>query len=229
MKKISRIRWLTTLMGLVVLMFTCAGCGQTAAQSNVPKPDASQSRVRIYESMVELEDDSPLIITGEISRTSVIRDIDDITDFTLLDVKVSQTLKGTVNSGSIIVRQTGSAEQGSAETLLQTGDVVMLFLTPTDLPGEQSSQYYVTGATAGVYRVTDDTQQSWNVLRSQHGNASDAWQPVFERVNVDSGDELPSELTPAQVYEQVKDSRYVSGFVEMTFDGSTHAAMQFMG
>lgn len=59
MKKISRIRWLTTLMGLVVLMFTCAGCGQTAAQSNVPKPDASQSRVRIYESMVELEDDSP--------------------------------------------------------------------------------------------------------------------------------------------------------------------------
>lgn len=93
MKKISRIRWLTTLMGLVVLMFTCAGCGQTAAQSNVPKPDASQSRVRIYESMVELEDDSPLIITGEISRTSVIRDIDDITDFTLLDVKVSQTLK----------------------------------------------------------------------------------------------------------------------------------------
>ena len=205
MKKISRIRWLTTLMGLVVLMFTCAGCGQTAAQSNVPKPDASQSRVRIYESMVELEDDSPLIITGEISRTSVIRDIDDITDFTLLDVKVSQTLKGTVNSGSIIVRQTGSAEQGSAETLLKTGDVVMLFLTPTDLPGEQSSQYYVTGATAGVYRVTDDTQQSWNVLRSQHGNASDAWQPVFERVNVDSGDELPSELTPAQVYEQVKD------------------------
>lgn len=205
MKKISRIRWLTTLMGLVVLMFTCAGCGQTAAQSNVPKPDASQSRVRIYESMVELEDDSPLIITGEIARTSVIRDIDDITDFTLLDVKVSQTLKGTVNSGSIIVRQTGSAEQGSAETLLQTGDVVMLFLTPTDLPGEQSSQYYVTGATAGVYRVTDDTQQSWNVLRSQHGNASDAWQPVFERVNVDSGDELPSELTPAQVYEQVKD------------------------
>lgn len=205
MKKISRIRWLTTLMGLVVLMFTCAGCGQTAAQSNVPKPDASQSRVRIYESMVELEDDSPLIITGEISRTSVIRDIDDITDFTLLDVKVSQTLKGTVNSGSIIVRQTGSAEQGSAETLLQTGDVVMLFLTPTDLPGEQSSQYYVTGATAGVYRVTDDTQQSWNVLRSQHGNASDAWQSVFERVNVDSGDELPSELTPAQVYEQVKD------------------------
>lgn len=205
MKKISRIRWLTTLMGLVVLMFTCAGCGQTAAQSNVPKPDASQSRVRIYESMVELEDDSPLIITGEISRTSVIRDIDDITDFTLLDVKVSQTLKGTVNSGSIIVRQTGSAEQGSAGTLLQTGDVVMLFLTPTDLPGEQSSQYYVTGATAGVYRVTDDTQQSWNVLRSQHGNASDAWQPVFERVNVDSGDELPSELTPAQVYEQVKD------------------------
>lgn len=205
MKKISRIRWLTTLMGLVVLMFTCAGCGQTAAQSNVPKPDASQSRVRIYESMVELEDDSPLIITGEISRTSVIRDIDDITDFTLLDVKVSQTLKGTVNSGSIIVRQNGSAEQGSAETLLQTGDVVMLFLTPTDLPGEQSSQYYVTGATAGVYRVTDDTQQSWNVLRSQHGNASDAWQPVFERVNVDSGDELPSELTPAQVYEQVKD------------------------
>lgn len=113
MKKISRIRWLTTLMGLVVLMFTCAGCGQTAAQSNVPKPDASQSRVRIYESMVELEDDSPLIITGEISRTSVIRDIDDITDFTLLDVKVSQTLKGTVNSGSIIVRQTGSAEQGA--------------------------------------------------------------------------------------------------------------------
>lgn len=205
MKKISRIRWLTTLMGLVVLMFTCAGSGQTAAQSNVPKPDASQSRVRIYESMVELEDDSPLIITGEISRTSVIRDIDDITDFTLLDVKVSQTLKGTVNSGSIIVRQTGSAEQGSAETLRQTGDVVMLFLTPTDLPGEQSSQYYVTGATAGVYRVTDDTQQSWNVLRSQHGNASDAWQPVFERVNVDSGDELPSELTPAQVYEQVKD------------------------
>lgn len=205
MKKISRIRWLTTLMGLVVLMFTCAGCGQTAAQSNVPKPDASQSRVRIYESMVELEDDSPLIITGEISRTSVIRDTDDITDFTLLDVKVSQTLKGTVNSGSIIVRQTGSAEQGNAETLLQTGDVVMLFLTPTDLPGEQSSQYYVTGATAGVYRVTDDTQQSWNVLRSQHGNASDAWQPVFERVNVDSGDELPSELTPAQVYEQVKD------------------------
>lgn len=205
MKKISRIRWLTTLMGLVVLMFTCAGCGQTAVQSNVPKPDASQSRVRIYESMVELEDDSPLIITGEISRTSVIRDIDDITDFTLLDVKVSQTLKGTVNSGSIIVRQTGSAEQGSAGTLLQTGDVVMLFLTPTDLPGEQSSQYYVTGATAGVYRVTDDTQQSWNVLRSQHGNASDAWQPVFERVNVDSGDELPSELTPAQVYEQVKD------------------------
>jgi len=60
---------------------------------------------------------------------------------------------------------------------LVRGGQYALFLTPTMLSGEAASQYYVTGAEAGIYVRDGD---------------------VFRRVATDSGDTLPDTLDIAE-------------------------------
>ncbi|KAF2414317.1 hypothetical protein B1729_05210 [Microbacterium sp. B35-04] len=69
-----------------------------------------------------------------------------------------------------------SLEEGRQELspTLELGEEYFLFLTPTMLPGEAATQYFVTGAVAGLYLRHDDE---------------------FRRVVPDSGDTLPDTIT----------------------------------
>lgn len=187
-----------------------SACGQIASTSSTTSggrqtvhSGASISRVQLYDSVASIADDSDLVITGKVSSTKVVRDVDDLTDFTILDVTVAQVLRGTLDVDHVTVRQTGSANQGSAERLLSEGSVVMLFLTSSGLPGNLATQYYVTGANAGVYTVSDDmSSAAWDALRPMSDGrsaATDAAFPSFERLNPDSGDTLPESLTGIEV------------------------------
>jgi hypothetical protein len=73
------------------------------------------------------------------------------------------------------VGETVEVRQDGAPAL-EVGHEYLLFLTPTMLPAEAATQYFVTGAVAGLYvRRGDD----------------------FQRVVADSGDTLPDTITAA--------------------------------
>lgn len=148
---------------------------------------SSLSRVNLYSSIGELSDDSDAIVAGTVTSQEATHDIDDVTSFILATVEVSSVEKGDVQEGStIIVRQTGQAE----DSLLEDGGTYLLYIVTSGLKGDLADQYYVTGATAGIYReITANTRSS----------ASDS----FVRVDTDSGDELPENLTSREVKEAV--------------------------
>lgn len=155
----------------------------------------SVSRAKLYGSVDALTADSDAVIVGTVASTTVARDLDDATDFTLATVTVLKAVKGAADAdGTVTVRQTGSAAQHTPETLLKANDVVLLFLAKSGLPGDQASQYYVTGATAGLYEASGDSATTLRAA-AQTDTAQAASAATFSRVNADSGDTLPATLT----------------------------------
>ena len=164
----------------------------------------SISRAELYASVQDLTDASDLVIIGRVVDTSVAQDIDDVTDFTIAQISVLRTLHGDTNDhDNIVVRQTGSLNQGSSQTLLAKDDVVMLFLVESGLGGDLAKQYYVTGVTAGLYRanVTAAALQSGAPLTTAQAFADGGAGAKlrFDRVDAESGDDLPTSLTIADI------------------------------
>lgn len=165
---------------------------------------SSISRAELYSSTQELTAASDLVVIGRVLETSVVQDIDGVTDFTLSQVSVLRTIHGDINgSADITVRQTGSPSQGPSEALLAKDDVAMLFLVKSGLDGDLAKQYYVTGVTAGLYRANPTTValQSGTPLTTPQAFA-DGGAGVnlrFNRVDAESGDNLPASLTIADV------------------------------
>lgn len=188
MKRLIYLLWLFTFALCVF------GCGTDNSSYNAT---ADMSRVTLYQSVDDMFNDSDLVVIGTVQNTSVVQDIDDITDFTLSDVFVEQTIFGdSVNKNMITVRQTGSSEQQTGESFMSPGDCVLLFLVHSGLDGELADQYYITGATAGWYELNavDDMQ-----LLSTDSDNINYSQFSFERVDMDSGDTLPSTLSPDEL------------------------------
>ena len=188
----------TVILATAMVSIVLTGCGgQTAKEAT----NANEiSRAKTYSSLNALADDSDLVVVGKVTSAKVARDLADSTDFTLVDIDVLRAIKGDASADTTLtVRQTGSAEQKSPETLLAKDDVFMLFLTKSGLSGEQASQYYVTGANAGVYELKDQSAQTEAKLTS-----NDAQATTFARVNTDSGDNLPMTLDLTEVEEAAK-------------------------
>lgn len=150
-----------------------------------------------------LADDSDAIVVGTVTGQTVERGIlDEYTDFTVNDVETLNVVKGddAVKAGEMVkVRQTGSADQPSGETFLQQGDTYLLYLTLSGLDGDLAGQYYVTGATAGVYQAFGGVKAPGRIVEPQSDSADD---DVFRRVNMDSGDTLPAFIALDQVSDQ---------------------------
>lgn len=180
-----RLRTLASGALAIALMTGLSACGYGSSHSG--NTAGSLSRTKLYSSVDAIAADSDAVIVGKVNSTTVARDVDDTTDFTLSSVTVLDSLKGTEQpNGTVTVRQTGSASQSTPETLLQADDVVLLFLSESGLPGEQAKHYYITGATAGLYAADS---KSGDINEAALSNAS------FSRVNTDSGDTLPATLT----------------------------------
>jgi hypothetical protein len=134
---------------------------------------SSGSRHMLYDSIDALAADSSAIVVGAVGLQR--------TDG---DATISSILVETAPTNP----QLGAAVEGGASTI-EPGDVIdvrqttdprlvrgaqyALFLTPTMLPGDAATQYFVTGAVAGIY-VRDGDE--------------------FRRVVPDSGDTLPETM-----------------------------------
>ena len=80
---------------------------------------------------------------------------------------------------SVGVRQLGTPDMSETPApILEVGQSYLLFLRPTELPGEASELFYVVGGVAGIFVADAGT---------------------FSRLVRDSGDQLPNQLTTADL------------------------------
>ncbi len=206
-KRISCWVWGVALVGLLspVLLAGCAGQdaikgieGGEAIGSSTPEAvrdqtlpaesHTSYSRVQLFSSLDEMADDSDEVATVVVDSQEEVYDIDETTPFVLTRVTVQEGYKGSLHGGDeIIVRQTGFVE----ESLLENGSSYLLYLVPSGLDGELAGHYYINGVTAGIYQVEAPTARS----RSQ--------QPGLQRVDVESGDDLPNAVSMDEVVQSL--------------------------
>lgn len=193
----------------------CSGAGQTGSTSSGGS-GAHGSRVRFYDSLKAITKDSTLVVVGTAGPQTVADDLNTGVDFTRTEFGVSKVLKhkGELpQNNSIIVRQDGSnipaqenaASQSPSTPLLESGKTYMLFLTvATGLPGELASQYYVTGANAGLYM---DAATAPPVTASAQSNSNESSAAplrklapgTFVPTDPSPEDDLPSSATPSDV------------------------------
>ena len=187
---------MVTALSIALGVGAC-GSGTTAQTSgNATTSKGEISRVKMYDSVKAITDDSDLVIVGTVADQRVVQDIDDETDFTLSTVKVITTKKGDAGDETVVVRQTGSTKNQTAGAMMKTGSTYLLFLVHSGLSGDLASQYYVTGADAGIYLASATAK-----AKAQTGTATeqDISGETFNRVNSDSGDNLPATLTVDEV------------------------------
>ena len=173
-----------------------SGSAPTQTRGSTTASENRTSRAKIYDSVKAITDDSDLVIVGTVADQKVVQDIDDETDFTLSTVKVITTKKGDVGDETVVVRQTGSTKNQTAGAIMKTGSTYLLFLVHSGLSGDLTSQYYVTGADAGIYLACTTAK-----AKAQTGSATeqDISGETFNRVNCNSGDDLHATLTVDEV------------------------------
>ena len=200
MKKHTRlVKPILAMVAVLSIALGVGACGSgTTAQTsgNATTSKGEISRVKMYDSVKAITDDSDLVIVGTVADQRVVQDIDDETDFTLSTVKVITTKKGDAGDETVIVRQTGSTKNQTAGAMMKTGSTYLLFLVHSGLSGDLASQYYVTGADAGIYLAPATAK-----AKAQTGTVTeqDISGETFNRVNSDSGDNLPATLTVDEV------------------------------
>ena len=137
---------------------------------------SSGSRAELYETIDELAADSSVIVGGTV--TGQFRDgSTTVSTVEVAHAPANPQLGANVDGDHAAVEVGDVVEvREDAAPLLAQGDEYLLFLTPTMLPDEAASQFFVTGAVAGIYRRDGDE---------------------FRRVALDSGDTLPETITVA--------------------------------
>ena len=200
MKKHTRlVKPILAMVAVLSIALGVGACGSgTTAQTsgNATTSKGEISRVKMYDSVKAITDDSDLVVVGTVADQKVVQDIDDETDFTLSTVKVITTKKGDAGDETVVVRQTGSTKNQTAGAMMETGSTYLLFLVHSGLAGDLASQYYVTGADAGIYLAPATAK-----AKAQTGTVTeqDISGETFNRVNSDSGDNLPATLTVDEV------------------------------
>ena len=200
MKKHTRlVKPILAMVAVLSIALGVGACGSgTTAQTsgNATTSKGEISRVKMYDSVKAITDDSDLVVVGTVADQKVVQDIDNETDFTLSTVKVITTKKGDAGDETVVVRQTGSTKNQTAGAMMETGSTYLLFLVHSGLAGDLASQYYVTGADAGIYLAPATAK-----AKAQTGTVTeqDISGETFNRVNSDSGDNLPATLTVDEV------------------------------
>lgn len=147
--------------------------------------EAHATRVSLYASEEALAADSSLIVVGDVDNQVVKQDLDGGLDFTLSTIRISDVVKGSNRfhvGDTVVVRQHGSDEQPPPGPILDAEGTFLLYLTPSGLGGKLGAQFYITGATAGVYESATGGAQSRSVTAADDS---------FVRFDPESGDSLP--------------------------------------
>lgn len=183
--------WSSRAFITAVTLAAVSGCGSGGVSDSAQRSGSDMSRVRLYSNVAELAADSKLVVEGTATGQFVADDVDPTTDFTLSKMKIVKVLRGadTINVGnSIVVRQMGSDKQTPPVPILVPGQVYLLYLTPSGLDGALSSQYYITGANAGIY-----VQPSTGLAPAAAGTETQ-----FAQVQRENGENLPASLSDTQ-------------------------------
>jgi hypothetical protein len=184
MRKVTRIA--ATLAALISASLLVTGCAATTSSEG--------SRATLYADATALAGDSSAVVEVVVeSQESVQEELAyTLSTVTVIASVAPQGLAANSNGVStiapeeeLVIRQLGPSDQSSDQVpILETGERYLLFLTPTMLDGDAASQYYVTGASAGIY---------------QAAGAEDGENVSYARVDADSGDTLPATLTTAEL------------------------------
>ena len=150
---------------LIAVVSVLAGCSQSS----------SGSRATLYDSVESLAADSSSIVVGTVSAQSTEGDVT-ISSVEVTNAPTNSQLGANLpdHTEPAAVGDTVEVRQEDPSPALELGNEYLLFLTPTMLPGEATTQHFVTGAVAGLYIRQDDE---------------------FRRVVRDSGDTLPDTIT----------------------------------
>ena len=141
-----------------VLAWTLAGC---TSSGNSGGTDGS--RVKLYNSVSDVAGDSSIVVSGLVDSQTEVAETSTTSPYvaSTLTVTASYSPAGlaanvaqsSVKVGDkIVVRQIGTLGSSSDTPYLTPKTGYLLFLAPTGLAGAPSNNYYVTGATAGLYK-----------------------------------------------------------------------------
>lgn len=134
----------------------------------------SYSRAKMYDSVQELAKDSAAIVVGTIKSQEAGDDDDGWEPTVNITLAVDNALKGTIEQGTEIkIVQECTID----ESPFKEGNNYLLYLKKSD------THYYVSGMTAGIY------EQAFQQTRSAAATTS------FTRVDKESGDDIPDEIT----------------------------------
>lgn len=165
------------------LLLAFTSCSSTQGASEM-------SRAKLYPSVAALAKDSASIVVGRVEEQRVANDVSPDLDFTISRVTVNQvgrSVDGLQPGSKMEVRQTGSKAQRAPAQLMEVGASYLLFLTPSGLSGDLASQYYVTGANAGLY-IADATAGKMPGPGSK-----------FRQLQRQEGENLPAQLALSEV------------------------------
>ncbi|HEV7743172.1 MAG TPA: hypothetical protein VGO65_12225 [Pseudolysinimonas sp.] len=158
------------IAGAVLVLLVLAGCSTSGS---------SGSRHELYDSVAGIAADSTLVVVGRVTlqedddspqttRVSTIEIVERFLPAGLgsdLDIRLPDKIGDTLQVRQVL------------EPYLERGQSYLLFLRPSELPGDAAAQFFVTGADAGVYL----------------SQGTDFVHPEFD------GDTLPTTLTAADL------------------------------
>ncbi|MFE6995302.1 hypothetical protein ACFVAE_05040 [Microbacterium sp. NPDC057659] len=150
--------------GVCLLLIVTAGCGAApthpdqasavAERVAAPSaPEAQTSRVKSYDKISQLTQDSSLVVVATVSDEYTMANHGALANVVERVVHVERTLKGQARE-QVIVLDLGAGEDSVA---LQPGTTHLFFLDDYELEkGEPTGQFVITGVSAGDYEQADD-------------------------------------------------------------------------
>lgn len=232
-KGMARIAAVVAAIGMIATLGACGNSASSAeSAANLPKPVESRigmtenevpgenyDRLEFYRSLDQMKDDSTVIAAGIIGTGKSVLDPSTQSPIALQDFHVLARVKGNVKPGkTITIAADHIAKANEKKTFgLRPGEVVLLFLQPTDykdtVGAENESEetretvrrlksaYTIAGTYVGIYMLKDLKDYS-ALVKAAQGSGSDSGSVSkieFSRFVKSDGDRLPETITLADV------------------------------
>jgi len=166
LRKMMRSAAALIVLGVMITAATACAASSSAG-----------SRSTLYDSLDAISADSSALVIGTV-RQQVGEGSTTVSSVEVTNAPSNPQLGSNLDDDPAAVEVGDVVEvRQDAEPFLESGVEYLLFLTPSELPGDAASQYFITGAVAGLYE--------------RDGGE-------FRRVVTDSGDKMPETITIAE-------------------------------
>lgn len=233
-KEMARVAAVIAAIGMIFAVGACGTGGNSASDANsassaesaanLPKPVESRigmtenevpgenyDRVEFYRSLDQMKGDSTVIAAGIMGTGKSAIDPSTQSPIALQDFHVLACAKGNVKPGKTITIQVDHVAKASEKKTfgLRPGEVVLLFLRPTDYKdtvgaaneSEETretvrrlkSAYIIAGTYVGIYMLKD--LKDYSALTTAAKGSGSASKIEFSRFVKSNGDRLPETIT----------------------------------